>query len=550
MRLLGGRVLVFDEVLKHRSGRVIALARAVLAAVFLFAIWIDPSQPAQGVVITYLVLTFYVLTAAAIVIATWSNWWLDARLAGPMQVVDIVVFTLLVVTSDGYTSPFFVFFVFLILSAAIRWGWRETALTAIPVSLLYVVAGLVAGTGTGADFDLQRFIIRAGNLVVLSGVLIWFGVNQGISGIVSPKDDLLRDVSPGESPLESAIDGAIAATGARKALLLWRGRGSRQWLAIARSESGFSTSALPAHPVEFARGSFLFNMSRNHGLHRGAMRRLVFSAPGDLLDVKAASESAIDEGLGVPIHTAAGQGLLLLAGIKGLCTDHIDFGEALSSAIAGHVQRHALLAAVEDGAIARARLSLARDLHDSIVQFLAGATFRIEAISRALRAGDRPERELKDLKQLLLDEQQELRSAIGALKSETIELPKLAGDLRALCARLAMQWDIRCRFSAEVPEKSAPMRLHLDTHQLIREAVANAVRHARAKSVTVQLTADDGDLRLDISNDGSGSARLKDGMPWSLRERVDEANGTLMLATRESGTDVSITLPLKPEVRP
>jgi signal transduction histidine kinase len=39
-------------------------------------------------------------------------------------------------------------------------------------------------------------------------------------------------------------------------------------------------------------------------------------------------------------------------------------------------------------------------------------------------------------------------------------------------------------------------------------------------------------------------------MPWSLRERVGEANGTLMLATRKTGTDVSITLPLKPEIRP
>jgi signal transduction histidine kinase len=94
------------------------------------------------------------------------------------------------------------------------------------------------------------------------------------------------------------------------------------------------------------------------------------------------------------------------------------------------------------------------------------------------------------------------------------------------------------------------MRLHLDTHQLVREAVANAVRHAKSKSVTVDLSADEGDLRLDIGNDGSGSARLKEGSPWSLRERVDEAEGTLMLATRKTGSNLSITLPLKPELRP
>ena len=63
----------------------------------------------------------------------------------------------------------------------------------------------------------------------------------------------------------------------------------------------------------------------------------------------------------------------------------------------------------------------------------------------------------------------------------------------------------------------------------------------------IQLTVDDNDLRLDISNDGKGSERLKEGSPWSLRERVDEANGTLMLATRKAGTSVSITLPLNTE---
>jgi signal transduction histidine kinase len=540
---------MFDDVLKHRSGRVIALARVVLAAVFLFAIWVDPSQPAQAVGATYSLLVIYVLAAAAVAVLTWNGWWFDARLAAPMQVVDIIVFTLLVLTSDGYTSPFFVFFVFLVLSAAIRWGWRETALTAIPVTLLYVAAGFAAGSQTGTNFDLQRFIIRAGNLVVLSGVLIWFGVNHGFSGLRSLKNDLLRDVSPGESPLESAITGAAAATGAQRALLLWRGRGSSQWLAIARDGAKFSTTALTS-PLELQRGPFLFDIKRNRGLCRGPSRHMRLSTAQALVDRKTAGENGIEEGLGVPVGTAAGEGLLLLGGIRGLCTDHIEFGETVSNAVAAHIQRHALLAAVEDGAIARARLSLARDLHDSIVQFLAGATFRIEAITRALRAGDRPERELKDLKQLLLHEQQELRSAIGALRSETIALPKLAGDLAALCDRLAMQWDIKCLFSAEVPGTSAPMRLHLDTHQLIREAVANAVRHARAKSVTVQFTADESDLRLDISNDGGGSERLKDGMPWSLRERVDEANGTLMLASRETGTDVSITLPLKPETRP
>ena len=50
----------------------------------------------------------------------------------------------MVLLTEGYTSPFFIFFMFLLLSAAIRWGWRETALTAVLVTVLYLIVGLIA----------------------------------------------------------------------------------------------------------------------------------------------------------------------------------------------------------------------------------------------------------------------------------------------------------------------------------------------------------------------------------------------------------------------
>ena len=538
---------MFDDVLKHRSGRVIALARTVLAAIFLFAIWVDPTQPTQAVSATYAMLVAYVAAAVALTAVTWNSWWWDARLAAPAQVADVIVFTLLVLATDGYTSPFFVFFAFMVLSAAIRWGWRETAVTAAAVSLLYFAAGFAVGN-VGPDFDLQRFIIRSGNLVILSALLIWFGVNHGFSGLKLPKGALLRETRPGESPLQAAVEGAARLTRAANALLLWCGEGSHQWVAIALEaggQAGSPAAVIPARPIQ--RRPFLFDLGKDRALARGQNRRLELLSAAKLVDSKLAREFGVEEGLAVPIATEAGEGLLLLGGIHALCIDHVEFGETLSDALARQIQSAALLSAVEEGAMAKARLALARDLHDSIVQFLAGATFRIEAISRAVRSGEQQDRELKDLKQLMLQEQQELRLAIGALRTDRVSLPDLASDLKALCDRLARQWDIDCAFSAEVPELKVPMRLHLDSHQLVREAVANAVRHAKARAVRIQLTVDDNDLRLDISNDGKGSERLKEGSPWSLRERVDEANGTLMLATRKAGTSVSITLPLKTE---
>ena len=70
-------------------------------------------------------LILYLATALAITKLTWNDWWADARLARLAHMLDIAVFTVLVLATDGYTSPFFVFCVFMILFAAIRWGWRS-----------------------------------------------------------------------------------------------------------------------------------------------------------------------------------------------------------------------------------------------------------------------------------------------------------------------------------------------------------------------------------------------------------------------------------------
>jgi hypothetical protein len=96
----------------------------ILATLFLLSIWLDQSQPANAPAQTYLLLLVYVLFAVAIAALTWRNWWLDARLAGPTHVIDMAVFTAIVFSTNGYTSPFFLFFILPLLAGAIRWGWR------------------------------------------------------------------------------------------------------------------------------------------------------------------------------------------------------------------------------------------------------------------------------------------------------------------------------------------------------------------------------------------------------------------------------------------
>lgn len=534
------------------SGRVISLGRFMLAALFLVAIWLDPSQPVQAAAETYALLGAYVLLALAVVVLTWSDWWLDARLAAPAHYLDVLMFTLLVFSTEGYTSPFFLFFVFVLLSAQIRWGWRETAMTAAAVIVLYLGAGLLVAASGTAEFELRRFIIRSGHLVILSGILIWFGINRR-SGSRAPSEPAFQE-APDEAPLESALAGALHASGASKGVLLWRDSGRSKPLTL-RAHAG-KIIASPGAPriIRFkTTHPLLYNLRRNRAVARKPSRRLLFAPAGGWLNTQAATAVGVRAGLAVRIQSDSGEGELFLEDIEALSLDHLELGNQLASDIVDHLRRHVLFRAVEDTGEARARLSLARDLHDSVVQFLAGAAFRIEALMRSAKSGQALHAELLELKRLMLQEQEDLRSFIGALRSGR-EMPtgQLAKELQELADKLGRQWNINCAFSAQTRDGMIPMRLHIDGQQLVREAVANAVRHGGATAVRIFLSTDEDYVHLVLEDNGKGfptagalPAGADDLHPGSLKERVQDAGGELTLATRDVGTSVSMTLPIR-----
>ena len=168
-------------------------------------------------------------------------------------------------------------------------------------------------------------------------------------------------------------------------------------------------------------------------------------------------------------------------------------------------------------------------------------------MKRSEASGRKLEPELNELKQLMLQEQGELRAFITALRTGSkISLSDLCRDLESLANRLARQWAIACEFSADKTDLMVSTDLHLDALQIVREGIANAVRHAGAKSVRIAVAAKGETVRIDMINDGA--AYPKDGdhtdLPKSLRERVDQAGGMIDLSRGMKVTKLSISLPI------
>lgn len=529
------------------SGRVIALGRLLLASLFLATIWAGPSQPEQFPPQAYMLLVSYAAIAALLALFAWTNWWLDAQLAGPAHALDILLFTMVVFLTPGDTSPYFIFCIFVLLAAAIRWGWRATTLTAVLLTLLYILAVSLTAA-SGPDFRLDRFITRTGYLIILSLILIWFGVNQWRAGRRAPAKELVANGSSATEPLETGLQSAMAEARARRGAFIWAGKAARTATALVARNGSIATSELDSRSVlSPAQMPFIYDLASGRAMMRDNAGNLCSADAAELVVKEAADALRLRKGLAIPIFSERGHGQLYLEQVPGMSVDHLEIGQEISNAVTTLIQRDALMKAAEENAEARSRLAIARDLHDSVVQFLAGAAFRLEAMKRSQASGRDLQPELDELKELMLQEQSELRSFITALRSGSqMELADLARDLQALANRLSRQWDVHCTVSAEASEMLVPTRLHFDAQQLVREAVANAVRHAGAKNVSVRVGGKDEQVTLDFINDGAtyGKGASRGQLPGSLKERVEAAGGRLDLSRGMGVTRISISLPL------
>jgi hypothetical protein len=158
---------------------LIAIGRLVLATFSLLAIWIDPSTPCRDAQIAYALLSGYVAYSLLLTLFI-----LRARLPlGNLPLFthafDLLLFTIFMFFTEGPTSPFFVYFVFSLFCAILRWGWRGVMWTAVIAMITFMGMGIYVGKiMQDPDFELDRFIIRSVYLGVIAALLAYLGVYE------------------------------------------------------------------------------------------------------------------------------------------------------------------------------------------------------------------------------------------------------------------------------------------------------------------------------------------------------------------------------------
>src|SRR5205809_2482403 len=132
-----GRPLMPDAISRAprvRAERMILATRVALAMYALFAIWLDPAEPARYARLTYTLHASYLAYASVIAAVLWRHSTLGT-LPLITHVADIALFSIFQYLTLGPSSPFFVYFVFSLFCGALRWGWRG-AIGPAPVVLI------------------------------------------------------------------------------------------------------------------------------------------------------------------------------------------------------------------------------------------------------------------------------------------------------------------------------------------------------------------------------------------------------------------------------
>jgi signal transduction histidine kinase len=188
---------------------------------------------------------------------------------------------------------------------------------------------------------------------------------------------------------------------------------------------------------------------------------------------------------------------------------------------------------------------IAELLHDDAVQQLTALGLQLELAAE--RSGD------ESLTSLAAS----AGAITGSLRRLVIELHPAILESQGLAAAIeASAQSLRARgVEVEVPwfEHRLAAEVELTAYRLVQEALANALRHARARRVEVELTLLDEALRGRVSDDGDGfdpeliSTAVRDGRLGLhlVRERVEMARGRFLVESRAgAGTTFTFELPL------
>ena len=210
---------------------------------------------------------------------------------------------------------------------------------------------------------------------------------------------------------------------------------------------------------------------------------------------------------------------------------------------------------IEDLTIANERQRMARDLHDTLAQGLAGLIMQLDAVDAHLENKNTPR--AHEIVQLSKDQAKrtlsEARSAIDDLRSYSVERIDIIKAIQNEVEHFSRTTGIHISTHLSMPQLVLPKLIFEHSLHIIRECLVNTTKHANATNVEIVLTSRENIIELKITDDGTGfDTKLIEKQTGSygligLYERASIMGGTIQIESGIKGTTTIVRIPLKEE---
>lgn len=545
---------------RSRAERLIALGRLILALVSLAAIYLDPTEPAKFAAQTYFLLAAYSVFAIVAIIITWSSPAAVVRFGVVIHAADLTVYSVLVYLTEGPTSPFFAWFVFALFSAALRFGRRGTIWTAVIAILIFMVMGAASLGLDDETFELNRFLIRGVYLGIVAALLVYLAHYQSalqadlLSLSIWPRTRSLEFRAVATDVLERASEMLLVP----RVVLLMREWGGGSWQETVWNRGTLDERVpLPIEPLRTdVHGGFLIrDITASSHEAISSLRGRVSEIDRAPLSVEMIARHQVRSILGIELDGSTFDGWLLFLDRDDFTIDDLTLGEALRHPVVAQLDAHLMAQQAERAAVATERFRLAQQIHDGLLQSMAGVVHYLEAVHKMLESDPQAARQkVTEVQALLMEDQRNLRMFLQQLTPTEFRAERdLTNQLHELAERLRLQWGLRIELRLQSLDEVTP-ELRGEIYNLSSEALFNIVKHAEAETARLRVEAQGAIIELTVEDDGHGFpfegchtlSELEDARrgPLSLKRRVASLGGDMTLESGPSGARLEIRIPI------
>ena len=569
---LGSDSVMSDEA--SRTERIIAGARLVLAIAAFALLLVDPAATSPDATGASRVAALYFLYAVAVIWIVDRGLMRVERVGVWSQTLDTLWFPVILLYSQGENSPFFLYYVYSLVTAGFRWGFLATLLCNTANVAMYAIVHFAT---VQSQFAFSRFWVRPTYLYVLACLIGYLGEYQRRTQrnlrALAELPGTIRFQSQFPRMLAEAMEKVRQSFRSDQCVLLLEDRDTGQ---VVVRKTGEGTRKRLQHsassPTEVA--NFLLEPRRNLGYlvnpHRWVAR--IFGLKDVLLfdfesqkpaaerfepSRRLASLFEMESMLSVPIILGSefrGRLYLVNRGRRVFSYADLQYLNLIVSQLAPLLDNFRLLQRMQRVLVLEEKNRIARDLHDGLLQSLASLDLRFEVCRKAFH--DLPPPILEELQQfqkIVRDEYTQLRSYMKRLKTPAFAGQELQEALEAYARTFEKESGLKVRLNLPNQPIGFSRSTGREVYQIIHEALANVRKHARANGVEIRLEEQDGVARLMISDDGcgfpAGSKEAPEGAvkawPWSIHERTRTLGGKLRVeSTAAKGAKLLLEIPV------